>query len=444
MPKISVLVPIYNVETYLEQCLDSLLVQSFRDIEIICADDGSTDRSGAILDACAAKDARIKVIHKVNTGYGNNMNVALDAATGDYIAILESDDFAETDMLEKLYCAAQESEADVVKGEYFRHTKKGDEHSDRLVKFPQKEVFSVKEYPHLLDLADTIWSCLYKREFLKENNIRFHETPGASYQDISFALQNWMHAKKVCVIPDAVLHYRMDNAGSSMNNPDKLYCVFEEYKWAEEVLIATWENKVSLEQHFISTKYRDYFNHYYRVASNYQYAFLQKMAQEFEADSESGRICEGAFLPDVWKRLMAMKENFNAFFKDTAKNMDDLRLKHCGFENDKVFIDAWLKHLKGYSQVIVYGAGKIGQRLGVRLKESGVTISCYAVTALSDGQTQCAGLPVREISDLTEWKDTAAVIIAVAQRSQYEMYRNASGYGFSHVLRVDEVVKNWL
>ena len=444
MAKISVLVPIFNVETYLEQCLDSLLVQSFQDIEIICADDGSTDRSGAIVDAYAAKDPRIKVIHKVNTGYGNNMNVALDAATGDYVAILESDDFAEPYMLEKLYLAAQESGADVVKGEYFRYTQKGDEHSDRLVNFPQKEAFSVKEYPHLLDLADTIWSCLYKREFLEKNNIRFHETPGASYQDISFALQNWMHAEKVYCIPEAVLHYRMDNAGSSMNNPDKLYCVFEEYHWAEEKIANVLEKEVGLEQHFVATKYRDYFNHYHRVAANYQYVFLQKAAEEFAADRKEGRVCENAFLPSVWKKLCAMEEDFNLFFKSTAKNMDDLRLRHCAFENDNIYIKAWIDYIKSYPQVIVYGAGKIGQRLAEKMSENGVEVSCFAVTTLADGPEQCMGLPVKEIPQLAECGKTAVVIIAVASKSQYEMYQTVEKYGFNHVLRVDEIVKNWL
>ena len=94
MPQISVLVPVYNVECYLEQCLESLVKQSFKDIEMICVDDGSTDCSGLILDRYAASDSRIRVIHKQNTGYGDSMNVALDCARGEYIAILESDDYA--------------------------------------------------------------------------------------------------------------------------------------------------------------------------------------------------------------------------------------------------------------------------------------------------------------------------------------------------------------
>ena len=120
-PEISVLVPVYNVEQYLEQCLDSLLAQTFENFEMICVDDGSSDRSGAILDAYGASDSRIRVIHKRNTGYGNSMNAALDHAKGKYVAILESDDFAEPDMLQKLYDAAGAQEADVGKGTFYNY-----------------------------------------------------------------------------------------------------------------------------------------------------------------------------------------------------------------------------------------------------------------------------------------------------------------------------------
>ncbi len=106
MSKISVLIPVFNVERYLKQCLDSIIGQSFQEIEVICVDDGSSDRSGAILDEYAQADSRIKVIHKKNTGYGNSMNAAIDSARGDYIAIIESDDFAEPDILYKLNNAA--------------------------------------------------------------------------------------------------------------------------------------------------------------------------------------------------------------------------------------------------------------------------------------------------------------------------------------------------
>ena len=108
-----------NAEQYLKQCLDSILGQTLRDIEIICVNDGSKDNSGAMLDAYAQRDDRVRVLHKENTGYGNSMNRGLDMARGEYIGIVESDDWVEPDMFEKLYQAAKAAKADVVKANFF-------------------------------------------------------------------------------------------------------------------------------------------------------------------------------------------------------------------------------------------------------------------------------------------------------------------------------------
>ena len=109
MPKVSIVIPTYNVEQYLKECLDSVINQTLKDIEIICVDDGSTDNSGKILDEYAAKDSRIKVIHKENGGYGKAMNVGIDNATGEYIGIVEPDDYIEFDMYETLYINAKKN-----------------------------------------------------------------------------------------------------------------------------------------------------------------------------------------------------------------------------------------------------------------------------------------------------------------------------------------------
>ena len=119
MPKVSIVVPVCNAEQYLKQCLDSILGQTLQDIEIICVNDGSKDNSGAMLDAYAQRDDRVRVLHKENTGYGNSMNRGLDMARGEYIGIVESDDWVEPDMFEKLYQAAKAAKADVVKSNFF-------------------------------------------------------------------------------------------------------------------------------------------------------------------------------------------------------------------------------------------------------------------------------------------------------------------------------------
>ena len=123
--KISIIMPVYNVEEYVGKAIESILAQTFTDYEVICIDDGSTDDCGRILDAYAKQDCRFRVVHKPNSGYGKSMNVGLQLAKGEYIAIVESDDFVEEDMLENLYHAAITSEADVIRGRYFRHI--GDE-----------------------------------------------------------------------------------------------------------------------------------------------------------------------------------------------------------------------------------------------------------------------------------------------------------------------------
>lgn len=112
MPKVSIIVPIYNVQEYLRECLDSLLSQTLQEIEIICVNDGSTDHSPEILESYATLDARVKVMHKENSGYGASMNQGIRAASGEYIGIVEPDDYVETEMYEELYRQAKEFQLD--------------------------------------------------------------------------------------------------------------------------------------------------------------------------------------------------------------------------------------------------------------------------------------------------------------------------------------------
>ena len=113
--------PTYRVEPYFEQALLSVVDQTLRDIEIIPVDDGSPDNCGAIMDAYATKDPRIKPIHQPNGGYGKAINAGLYAATGEYIAIVETDDWIEPDMLETLYSAAKKGDHPIVKGSFYKH-----------------------------------------------------------------------------------------------------------------------------------------------------------------------------------------------------------------------------------------------------------------------------------------------------------------------------------
>lgn len=214
---VSILVPIYNVEKFLGKCLESIVKQSLKNIEIICINDGSTDNSLKIIEFYAQKDNRVKIINKVNSGYGDSMNKGLVMAKGDYIGIVESDDFVDSNMFEVLYQYAQEHQADVVKSSFNFYW----ENPEKIVYNNSFDIdkasidFEVNKNK-LIKSIPSIWAAIYKREWLINENIKFLDTPGASYQDTSFHFKTSYLAKSIVLLPEAYLYYRQDNPTSSV------------------------------------------------------------------------------------------------------------------------------------------------------------------------------------------------------------------------------------
>lgn len=230
-PAISILVPCCNVEKYLEQCLESIVSQSFDDLEIICINDGSKDGTLGIIRDFAARDSRIVVIDKPNSGYGASMNVGLDRARGRYIGIVESDDFIEKDMFKRLYETAEEYGLDYVRC-LFRTINEVTGESE-LVNFEDcglyrcNEVFNPLEQKYIFYNQPSIWAGLYRRDMIEDNRIRFLETPGASYQDTAFAFKVYCVTEKMMVIREYLHNYRI-NPNSSVSSTGKVFCVCEE------------------------------------------------------------------------------------------------------------------------------------------------------------------------------------------------------------------------
>jgi len=235
-PKISILVPIYNVEKYLRQCLESLVNQTLQDIEIICLNDGSTDNSPDIIQDFQKRDPRIRVINKPNSGYGDSMNQGLKKATGEYIGIVESDDYIDLDAFEKLYFLASTHQADVVRANYYFNQGGKDTKNLYINPVDTGRVVDPKRHTWIFYQAPAIWSAIYRRSFLEQHDIKFLPTPGASYQDTGFNFKVWATAKRAYFTPDAFLHYRTDNEASSVNNPGKVLNVCYEYEEIEKYL----------------------------------------------------------------------------------------------------------------------------------------------------------------------------------------------------------------
>lgn len=242
MPKVSVIVPIYNVEKYIREAVDSILAQKLTDLEIILIDDGCTDNCPKIIDEYATKDSRIIAIHKEDKGYGECVNYGLNIASGEYIAILEPDDFIDDSMYEELYAIAKKYDSDIVKSRFYDYFQTQDENIAKTPNWandliPQSRSFTIAECPLFFQYHPSIWSCLYKREFLNENKLRFNEIFGGNWVDNPFQVATLCLAKKINYTPKAYYYWRKIYSNDAERLKD--YTIpfnrsFEIHSWLKE------------------------------------------------------------------------------------------------------------------------------------------------------------------------------------------------------------------
>ena len=323
-PKVSLVIPCYNVERYLSKCLDSALGQTLSNIEVICVNDGSTDTTLDIIRKYAEADSRVKIIDKPNEGYGKSMNRGFDIATGEYIGILESDDFIDSEMLEVHYNLAHEHDLDVVKSNFYYYWTKPEPRDVFCDLLEEEECGSVVdpfENRHIFFVKPSIWSAIYRRDFIRENDIRFNETPGASYQDASFNFQVWLYARRAWFIRKAYLHYRQDNEASSVNSPGKVYCVCDEYDKMDEILAGYPDKKRAAEvaKILVKMKYDTYMWNYDRLSDELAKEFICRMQSEFASYDSKGQIDWTLFDGFKTKRLKSIIDD-PIFFHMTQRS----------------------------------------------------------------------------------------------------------------------------
>ena len=257
-PEVSVIVPVYNVKQYLPQCLQSILGQSLANIEVICVDDGSTDGSGGILDEYGKKDERLKVIHRDNAGYGSAVNEGIAHACGRYLSIVEPDDFIDTHMYEEMLAFSDfnDSTHDIIKASYWEFYDGVDEIGDIYLR-PNMSKMN-PSYPCVTTLEGnisfiehhpSIWSALYRREFIEDYGIRFKECPGAAWVDNPFMLETFMCASSIVWVPKEYYCYRQTNENASTRIKDyhmpldrihDLFDLAEKYDAAPAILEALY------------------------------------------------------------------------------------------------------------------------------------------------------------------------------------------------------------
>lgn len=221
-PLISVIVPSLNSQDYIEECICSILKQTLKDIEVLCIDAGSTDNTVNILNDLANKDSRIKIFHSNRKSYGFQMNMGLMNANGEYVSIVESDDFINQNMLKELYGLAKKYDADISKTTFYHYFEDSTESKLRIDNAKKtlqvEDSFSIIDQPVFLDGHPSIWAAIYKNDFLKEHNISFMEEDGAAWVDNPFFYETIFSAKKIVYRHVPHYYYRETNPNSSSNN----------------------------------------------------------------------------------------------------------------------------------------------------------------------------------------------------------------------------------
>lgn len=335
--KVSVIIPSFNTAPYMRQCLDSVRMQTLSEIEMICVDANSTDGTTAILEEYASRDIRIRLLQTTRKSYGYQMNLGLSAARGEYIGIVESDDYVTDEMFEKLYHAAHDNQLDFVKSNFYqfvdymnrRHYKKW----NRKVDGNYQKIILLNENPQALAYADhgNIWSGIYRRSFLQDKNIRFHETPGAAYQDTGFAILCSLEAERVMFLEDCFYRYRQSRAGSSVSSQEKHSDIIAEYRWIREQMERRGFTDEASRAFYRTMKLHSYRWNCNRLYPGGREKFLENWAKEELLDIDELR-------------------------NDAAKKNEEN-------ERKRIYIREILHVFKSENQIVVVSAGDWGRSL---------------------------------------------------------------------------------
>ena len=234
MAKVSVIIPVYNVEKYLRQCLDSVVNQTLKDIEIICVDDGSSDNSLNILKEYAANDDRFIILEQKNQGAGAARNKGLEVAKGEYLYFIDGDDFLQRDALEKIYCRITETNSDicvftnnflnVVTGEF-----KPCDWQRLIFKIPQKSSFNKYDIPNdLFDFCNVpAWTKMYKTSFIKSNNIKFQNLKTCN--DVYFNFMTLSKADAITFLNECLITWRIGHSNMTKTRGKHVYCILQAF-----------------------------------------------------------------------------------------------------------------------------------------------------------------------------------------------------------------------
>lgn len=408
MTKISVIIPIYNMGQYLEECLDSVLAQTLTDIEIICVNDGSTDNSLDILQKYAKRSDKIILLDQQNSGVGQSRNNGISIARGEFVAFMDPDDlYPENDVLEYLYKCANENKVNICGGS-FDHIRDGEVFIKKEYIFTSDCIMDFREYSYLYGF----WRFIYNLEFLKKNNLIF-----PSYgrcQDLPFLVNAMVCSGKFYAVRKITYRYRVGHKRLNLSAQTTV----EYAKGIVDLLKITKENNMkkyhaltvkSLQMDLRKAIYKHIASGYYdlhEMVYKINKAIDIKLLQEEDYKDASPFLLEPSEIPNFVKKVL---------------------------DNEMQFVNTLLK----YKNIVIYGAGHVGKMVAEYIQSiNEIQVICFAVSPGTENPSSINGVPIQVITELTSYNKNVLVLIATFDKLHNEIKNTLEDLQFKNILPI--------
>lgn len=405
-PLVSIIIPIYNVEKYLGECLDSVLQQTYPNLEIICVEDASGDRSLEIAKGYARKDARIKLIaNEVNRGAASARNIGFMQAQGEYTYYLDSDDFLLPNAIEELTAYAEQQQVECV---FFdsRLLEETEGLGCPPLHYEMKELEGVVcSGPELFRAmkqkgvyVNSLWRRLWKTAFLRGNHLRFED--GFMAEDLLFSLRATLIGNRMVIVNKEYHVYRRRGGTlSTEETPPQIRSLFHDYC----VLLDFWR------KHPMPAEVEP-------VLSGYLEEILTKVkCGYFRLENE---MEETDFEPGVERHL----------FRVLCVQKYERKLSSVS--------EQAIDKIKQFPTVIVYGAGRYAVEATEKLLRQGIQVDYLAVTHIHENTKGIRNIPVKEIGELRGMKDEAIIVPGIGSRNRQQVMETIQKNGFEHLAEI--------
>lgn len=425
--KVSVIMPSLNVADYIRECLDSVTSQSLEELEIICIDAGSTDGTKEILVDYAKRDSRIVLLHSDRKSYGRQVNMGLDYASGEYVAVLETDDWIEPDMYQYLYQYAQEEKLDYAAADFdmFWRLQSGADYCIRQRLFCSEEMDWYGKCLNSDQLATlrasdyVLWKGIYNREFLNTHHIRLHESFGAAFQDMGFLQQVKTYAKKAMYVDRSFYRYRQDRQAASSRGLEGLVYYEGEFRWINDKLKLRDRMGNVHKKYYYFTMSLSFITKYEQILEWLLGDWRDKrldspylwFREQITAAIAKGLLEETMYGRDLWERLRLLLDSREAH---SQRLTEETRTKK---QKEQAFLEK-----VGCRSVIIFGCGIRGERMMWLCDKSRIDIRGFCDNNPDLHGTKKFGFSVISPEDLKkEMRDKNRVILLSMKNGQEQV-----------------------